>query len=197
MVALSVAIIAGGKSSRMGTDKALVNIANKPMLQHVIDRTAGLGQSETILITNQPDAHAQFGLPMFADILPEKGSLGGIYTALTYTQSLYTLVVACDMPFLNTELLRFMVSQVTAAFDIVVPRVEGYPQGMHAIYSKTCLAPIKTQLDADQLKIIRFYDRMQVLYLDEVDYAAYDPEGKSFANLNTPEELEQAQQQFQ
>jgi molybdenum cofactor guanylyltransferase len=190
---LSVAIIAGGKSSRMGTDKAFVKLADKPLIQHVIERTADLGQSETLLITNRPDDYAQLGLLMFTDIHPDKGSLGGIYTALSYAQNPYTLVVACDMPFVNTDLFRFMLTQVDESVDIVVPRVDNYPQGLHAIYGKACLKPIEKQLEANRLKIIRFYDHVRVRYLDEIDYAAYDPEGLSFSNLNTPEELDEAQ----
>ena len=85
-----------------------------------------------------------------------------------------------------------MIAQMDDDSDIVVPRVDGYPQGMHAIYKKTCLEPIREQLDDDRLKIIRFYDKMRVRYLDEADYAPFDPEGLSFTNLNTPEELAQA-----
>ena len=96
------------------------------------------------------------------------------------------------MPFIRTELLRFMIAQLEQETDIVVPRVDGYPQGMHAIYRKACLAPIRAQLDENRLKIIRFYDQMRVTYLDEADYAPYDPQARSFTNLNTPAELERA-----
>ncbi len=192
----TVAIIAGGQSRRMGRDKAFVDLDGKTLIQHVIDRSADLGQAETILITNKTDAYRHLGLPMYPDALPDKGSLGGIYTALLQAQSPAVLVLACDMPFISTELLRHMVAQINQTIDIVVPRVNGYPQGMHAIYMKTCIEPIAQQLAADRLKIIRFYDQMRVRYLDEPDYAECDPDGRSFANLNTPDELEQARIQF-
>lgn len=189
---LSVAIIAGGKSARMGRDKAFVKLAGKPLIQHVIERSRNLGQTETILIANQPERYRHLGLPVFSDVCPNKGSLGGIYTALTYAQSRHTLVIACDMPFIKTELLRFMIAQISDALDIVVPRVGGYPQGLHAIYSQSCRKPIQEQLAANRLKVIRFYDRMRVRYLDEADYEPYDADGRSFVNLNTPAELQQA-----
>ncbi len=189
---LSVAIIAGGKSVRMGRDKALVKLAGKPLIQHVIERSQNLGQTETILIANQPERYRHLGLPVFSDVCPNKGSLGGIYTALSYAQNPHTLVIACDMPFIKTELLRFMIAQINDAIDIVVPRVDGYPQGLHAIYSQSCRQPIQEQLAANRLKVIRFYDRMRVRYLDEADYAPYDVDGRSFVNLNTPAELQQA-----
>ena len=133
---------------------------------------------------------------MYSDILPDKGSLGGIYTALMRAQAPYVLVLACDMPFISGDLLRFMIAQINDETDIVVPRVDGYPQGMHAIYSKACLEPIRKQLEANRLKIIRFYDAMRVRYLDEADYGSLRPaDARSFTNLNTPGELEQARAQ--
>ena len=189
---LSVAIIAGGKSVRMGRDKAFVKLAGKPLIQHVIERSQNLGQTETILIANQPERYRHLDLPVFSDVCPNKGSLGGIYTALTHAQNPHTLVIACDMPFIKSELLRFMIAQICDAVDIVVPRVDGYPQGLHAIYSQSCRQPIQEQLAANRLKVIRFYDRMRVRYLDEVDYEPYDADGRSFVNLNTPAELQQA-----
>ena len=192
MKKLSVAIVAGGLSSRMGRDKAFVELAGKPLIQHVIERSRHLGQAETMLIANQPERYRHLGLTVFSDVLPNKGSLGGIYTALCHAKHPYMLVIACDMPFIKTELLRFMIAQITDGVDIVVPRVDGYPQGLHAIYSQACRQPIRKQLAANRLKIIRFYDRMRVRYLDEADCMPYDAHGRSFINLNTPEELRQA-----
>ncbi|MCY4062141.1 MAG: molybdenum cofactor guanylyltransferase [Chloroflexi bacterium] len=192
-MSFSLAIIAGGQSRRMGRDKAFVKLGGKALIEHVITRSADLGQAETILITNMPAQYAHLGLPMYRDLLPNKGSLGGIYTALLQARSPDVLVLACDMPFVSTDLLRYMVDQIRADNDIVVPRVDGYPQGLHAIYKTTCITPIAEQLAADRLKIIRFYEQMRVHYLDESDYAAFDPQGRSFANINTPEELAEAE----
>ena len=125
----TVAIIAGGKSSRMGRDKAFVDLGGKALIEHVIERSADLGQSETILITNKPATYEHLGLPMYRDALPDRGSLGGIYTALACAKNPAVLVLACDMPFIEKELLRFMIAQLDADTDIVVPRVQGYPQG--------------------------------------------------------------------
>ncbi len=194
MSGLTVAINAGGKSSRMGTDKAFVPVLGKPMIEHVLERVAGLGQRETILVTNKPELYAHLGLPMFADSLPDKGSLGGIYTALLHSKGDCILCVACDMPFLNTGLLRHMIALMTPETDVVVPRVDGYPEGLHALYSQRCTEPIRRKLDADRLKIIGFYDDVRVRYLDEADCQPFDPRGLSFRNINTPGELQDAQQ---
>ena len=188
----TTAIIAGGASSRMGRDKAFLQLGGKTLIERVIAASADLGQSETILIANKPDDYRHLGFATYPDILPGKGSLGGIYTALTRAANPAALVLACDMPFIKTALLRFMLAQLDDTTDIVVPRVDGYPQGMLAIYRKTCLPPIRAQLAANRLKIIRFYDQMRVRYLDEADYARCDAEGNSFTNLNTPAELERA-----
>ncbi len=177
----------------MGRDKAFVELAGKAMIEHVIEHSADLGQSETLLITNRPDDYQHLGLEMYADVHPDKGSLGGIYTALMKAGKADVLVLACDMPFIKPDLLRFMIFQMDEATDIVVPRVDGYPQGLHAIYKKTCLPPIAEQLKQNRLKIIRFYDRMRVRYLDEADYAAYDTDGLCFSNLNTPAEMAAAE----
>jgi molybdopterin-guanine dinucleotide biosynthesis protein A len=195
MTDLTVAIIAGGKSSRMGTDKSFVEILGKPLIEHILERINDLGQQETILITNRPDDYSYLAVPMYNDILPEKGSLGGIYTAIHQSKNAGTLVVACDMPFINVDLFRYMIGLFEIEdTDIVVPRVEGYPQGLHAMYSKNCLAPIRERLDADRLKVIGFYDDVRVRYVDEPEYEQFDPQGWSFYNVNTPDELREARE---
>ncbi|MBZ0281611.1 MAG: molybdenum cofactor guanylyltransferase [Anaerolineae bacterium] len=193
MADLTVAINSGGKSSRMGTDKSFVPLLGKPMIEHVLERVSELNQVETILVTNKPELYKYLKLPMFNDVFPEKGSLGGIYTAIYNSRSDFTLCVACDMPFLNPELLRYMISLVASDTDVIVPRVEGYPEGLHAIYSKGCLEPIRQKLETDKLKVIGFYDEVRVRYLDEAEYHPFDPKGLSFNNINTPDELQRAQ----
>lgn len=178
----------------MGTDKSFVPLLGKPMIEHILARVRDLGQDETILITNRPGDYAQLGLPMFTDVIPDKGALGGIYTAIHASQSDYTLVLACDMPFLNADLLRYMIALRSEPYDVFVPRVEDYPQGLHALYHKACLLPIRARLDADRLKVIGFYDQVRVRYLDPPEWSRFDPQGLSFHNINTPEELLAAQQ---
>jgi molybdopterin-guanine dinucleotide biosynthesis protein A len=193
----TVAIIAGGKSSRMGTDKSFVPLLGKPMIERVIERVAALGQAATILVTNKPELYAHLGLPMVGDVLPDKGSLGGIYTGIYHRQQPYTLAVACDMPFLNTAFLRYLLAlrgEPGGPYDVIVPRQDGYPEGLHAVYSAACLEPIRQRLEANQLKVIGFYDTVRVRYVDEPEYARFDPRGRSFRNINTPDELRAAEQ---
>jgi molybdopterin-guanine dinucleotide biosynthesis protein A len=197
MSPFTVAILAGGKSSRMGTDKSFVPLLGRPMIEHVMERVAVLGQDETILVVNRPDDYANLGLPMFSDVIPDKGSLGGIYTAIHSSRNDSTLVLACDMPLINPSLLRYMIalcSEDGGPYDVIVPRVEGHPQGLHAIYGRSCLDPIRECINADRLKVIGFYDRVRVRYLDQPEYARFDPQGLSFQNINTPDELRAAKQ---
>lgn len=193
MVNYTLAVMAGGKSSRMGMDKSFVDLLGTPVIEYLIRRVRDLGQAETILITNRPSDYAHLNLPMHSDVLPEKGSLGGIYTAIYFSQNPYILVIACDMPFVNPALLKHMIGLCERdTFDVIVPRVEGYPEGLHAIYGKACLEPIRQRLDADRLKVVGFYEAVRVRYLDEPEYQAFDTEGLAFFNVNTPEELEKA-----
>ncbi len=197
MKPFTVAINAGGQSRRMGRDKALVELHGRPMLEHVIERVSGLGQAQTLLVSNDHAGHARFGLPMVPDSLPDGGSpggsLGGIYTALLHSEYCHTLVVACDMPFLSPALLRTMLAQREGGFDVIVPRVAGYPQGLHAVYSQACVAPIRAQIEAGRLKVIGFYDQVCVRYLDEDEWRPLDPTGRALDNINTPEELAAAE----
>jgi molybdopterin-guanine dinucleotide biosynthesis protein A len=188
---ISTVIMAGGKSSRMGTDKSFVPLLGRPMIEHILDRVEGLGQ-ETLLITNTPDDYAYLGLPMYGDIYKDKGPLGGLHTALFHAAQPHMAVVACDMPWLNRALLAYMIGQRETA-DIVIPRWEKYPEPLHAVYSRTCLAPIEANLQAGRLKITAFFGRLRVNFLDRETIARFDPDGRSFGNVNTPEDLAAAQ----
>ena len=187
MTPLTIAIQAGGKSSRMGTDKSFVPFLGRPMIEIVLERVAGLGD-ETILITNKPEEYAHLGLPMFGDLYPETGPLGGIYTALHHAANPHVLIVACDMPWLNRPLLVYMVGLREAA-DVVVPRWDKFPEPLHAVYSKTCLEPMREKLEAGVLKITAFYGRVSLRFVEREEIARFDPEGRSFVNVNTPDDL--------
>lgn len=189
----TLAIIAGGKSSRMGTNKAFVEIGGQTLIERIIERTKDIGQQETILITNTPDEYKHLNLPMYADVVTDSGSLGGIYTAIYHSQTSHTIVIACDMPFISADVLRFMMSKAINT-DVVVPTVEGYPQGLHAIYSQKCLDPIRQKIEQKRLKVIGFYDDVRVTHLDENQLAEFNADGLAFMNVNTPEELDKARQ---
>ena len=194
-MSLTVALMAGGKSSRMGTDKSFVSLLGKPMIERIRDRVADLGQDETILIANRPAAdYAHLNLSVFSDVLPGKGALGGIYSAIYRSSSDHTLIVACDMPFVNSALLRYMIGLCDDSTDVVIPTVDNRLQGFHAIYSKACLDPVRARLDTDRLKVIGFHEDVHMRYLDPAEWQPLDPMGLSFFNVNTPEDLAIAHQ---
>ena len=187
---LTVAIMAGGQSSRMGTDKSFVLFEGRPMIEVVRETVAGLGD-ETLLITNKPDEYAHLNLPMVSDVHPGLGPLGGIYTAVHTASQPHTLVVACDMPWLNRSLLEHMIGLRETA-DIIVPRWEKYPEPLHAIYNKACLAPIETNLREKRLKITGFFGQVKVRFVERAEIEQFDRNGRSFANINSPQDLEEA-----
>src|SRR5574341_922701 len=130
---ISVAILAGGKSSRMGTDKSFVRVLGRPLIEDVLAQVSGIG-AETIIITNRGDDYRTLGLPLFADVLPDKGALGGIYTALHSSSQPHTLCVACDMPFVVRPLLDYLISLIPEAnADAIVPRLNGEAEPFRAI----------------------------------------------------------------
>ena len=188
--AASVAVLAGGQSLRMGQDKSFVTLAGRPLVEHTLERVARLGLPVHI-ITNLPERYAQYGLPMFADVIPAKGSLGGLYTALTYSSTAWTLCVACDMPFLNEALLEDLLARRDIC-DAVVPVVAARPQSLHAIYHQRCLGSIHDALVRDDLKIQRLFGRISVHFVAEAHLRAFDPDLRSFVNVNTPDELARA-----
>jgi molybdopterin-guanine dinucleotide biosynthesis protein A len=186
---VSIAILAGGQSTRMGRDKSFVELQGKPLIAHVIERVAELSLPITI-IANRPEAYQIFGLPVFTDVLPNHSSLGGLYSAIYHSQTEYILCVACDMPFLNPMLLDHMIS-ISTGYDAVVPIIGEHPQGLHAIYRKTCLAPMIQEVENNRLKIRDFYTLVNTHWIGETTLRQYDQQLKSFVNVNTPEALEE------
>ena len=188
---LTVAIQAGGKSSRMGTDKSFVLFQGRPLIEVVREAVEGLGD-ELIIVTNKPDDYAHLGLPMVGDLYPETGPLGGIYTALHHATHPHLLTVACDMPWLNRPLLDYMAGLRSTA-DVIVPRWDKFPEPLHAVYSQACLEPIREKLEAQMYKITAFYGRVSLRFIDRAEIERFDPDGRSFINVNTAQDLAEQQ----
>ena len=186
--------LAGGMSRRLGRNKAVEEIGGERLIERVINRLSEVS-SETVVVVAEESRAQALELPdrvrTAADIYPGHGSLGGIFTGLSAARGDYGIVVACDMPFLNTGLLQFMVD-LAPDFDVVVPRVDGRPEPLHAIYSKSCLEPIESRLKRQDLKIALFFEEVRVAYVDEDDIDLFDPERLSFFNVNTQEDLDKA-----
>lgn len=189
---VSVAILAGGQSSRMGSNKAFAEIGGRPTIERIIERVHPLG-SEVLLIANTPGEYLHLGLPIYTDLIPGKSTLGGVYTAISQASNEHTLIVSCDQPFLNQDLLRYLIS-LREGYDVVIPlNREKYPQSMHAVYGKRCLEPIRQRLEADRLKVIGFFPDVRVREVAGKEIDQFDPQRYSFINVNTPEDLAEAQ----
>ncbi len=186
---VSGVILAGGKSSRYGKTKAFVRISGIPLIERVISVMGSVCQ-ELIIITNTPHEYSHLGLHVYEDMIKDLGPLGGIFTGLNVISKDSGLFVACDMPFLNKGLLRYMV-ECKDDFDGVVPRISGNMEALHALYSKSCLPAIRGLIDSRQYQAIRFFSEVSIRYVDEDEIRRFDPELNSFVNINTPQQLQE------
>jgi molybdopterin-guanine dinucleotide biosynthesis protein A len=191
---LTIAIQAGGESRRMGQDKALMPFLGKPLIERLVTRLAPLAD-EVIVTTNQPEKFLFLGLPLFSDARSGRGALGGLFTALSHATQPLVAVIACDMPFASASLLDYQVNLLEQqAVDICIPMLqEGY-EPLHAVYRRaTCLPAVEWALDNDQWKVISWFPKVRVLTLSAEECHIYDPEGLAFSNVNTPQELSEAE----
>lgn len=187
-------VLAGGMSRRLGREKAVEPVGGKPLITRVIDRLAGVGDEVVVVVGDRRRA-AALSLPdwvhIAVDIFPGNGSLGGIFTGLTRARGHWGMVVACDMPFLNTALMRHMLS-LRSGHDAVVPVVRGRPEPTHALYSKACLPYMERRLRGGDLKISRSFEGLDIRYLLQKEVDLLDPGHQSFFNVNTQEDLDKA-----
>lgn len=187
-------VLAGGQSLRFGQDKAAKIIGNRTLLEWVLYRLSFLN-TEIIIVAASKQFCPRLGsypqLSIVTDIYPDKGVLGGIYTGLKISRFFYILVVACDMPFLNQDLLRYMIL-VSAGFDLVVPRLGDMIEPLHAIYSKNCLDPIESLLKRSSLSPRGLFNLVRTRYVEAEEINQFDPEHLSFLNINTEADLEKA-----
>jgi len=177
----------------MGRCKALETICGKSLLERVIERLKPVS-SQILIVTSQEQSAlpASCETEVVVDVYPGKGPLGGIYTGLLASESQYSIVVACDMPFLNVELLHYM-AEFSQGFDAVIPRKgKGKIEPLHAIYSRNCLTTIKTELEHNHLKIYQALGRLHVRYIERAECQRFDPQLLSFFNTNFPSDLKQA-----
>jgi molybdopterin-guanine dinucleotide biosynthesis protein A len=188
-------ILAGGKSTRIGASKPQLKIGKS----HLIDRVLGtLSQfTSSILIVAAED---QIGLAisttpsarMVNDICPGKGPLGGIYTGLMHAETSYSVVVGCDMPFLNSGLLKYLIAGASG-YAAAVPKIGWMIQPLHAIYSKSCVPSIEALIREDQLQIIKLFNLVNTRYITEKEIDQFDPDHLSFLNINTEGDLLKAE----
>jgi len=180
-------ILLGGNRSRYGSNKAFVEIEGV----RLVDRVARVMKSifhRIVLLTNTPEEYAYLQTPMVEDLIKGFGPMGGIYTGLMTLSDEVGFFVACDMPFLSESLIRHMVD-VRDDFDVVVPRMDWMLEPLHALYSKKCLPVIRETIRQDQHQILKCFAELRVRYVDEDELRLWDPELRSFFNINKPQDL--------
>ena len=180
-------ILAGGKNTRMGTNKAFITVYG----QRIIDRTADLFNAlfrQVILVTNAPLEYSLLDIEIAADLMQESSPLTGIYTGLFYSSSPYCFVAGCDMPLINRSVLEYMIS-LYPHHDVIIPLLEDGYHPLHAIYSKRSMKPMEDLLRAGKFKITDVFSRVRLCEVTAHEVRPLDPGLRSFFNINTPEDL--------
>lgn len=192
---VSVAILAGGQSKRMGRDKALLNVGGRLLLERVIERVKPL-TNDLFLSTGSPEKYARFGLRRVVDIYPGKAALGGIYSALKAARHPHVLVVGCDMPFLNLALLQYLAGLAPTAAAVIPVVDPPHPEALHAVYSKDAIPAIESLLQHNRLRIANLFAEISVRYVARAEMITFDPQFLSFINVNTPDDWAKIQKEF-
>jgi molybdenum cofactor guanylyltransferase len=179
-------ILVGGKSRRMGRDKAFLEVAGRPLFEIILELFQA-NFARVLLVGGRGERFAGYGHPVVPDIFPGS-SLGGLYTGLRHAETDHVFVASCDLPFPSAEVLRYLCS-LKEGFDAVVASTEYGYEPLFALYSKSCLAPIKALLDRGEFCAYAYYPQIRVRYVPPEELAPFDPDGRAFLNLNTPEEF--------
>jgi molybdopterin-guanine dinucleotide biosynthesis protein A len=191
---LTLVVQAGGESRRMGSDKGMLPFLGQPLIRRVIDRLAPIAD-EVLVTTNNPDAYRFLALPLYEDVMPGKGALGGLLTALTAASQPLVAVVACDMPFASAALLSHLAQLLqTGGGDVAIARSAEGLEPLHAVYRReTCLAAACSALERGEMKLISWFPEVQVEIVPQEELAKIDPSPHIFLNLNTPTDLIRAE----
>jgi len=185
-------ILAGGMNSRMGVNKAFMEIDGTRLIDKILALYRQIF-SEIIIVTNDPLSYTeQTDAIIVTDIYKGKGPLGGIYTGLFYAKNDYAFISACDMPSLNKDFILYMIEQA-GKHDIIVPELPAGFQALHAIYSRRCIPAIKKMIFSDKLKIAGFFKDMRLYKITEDKIKPFNKDGRLFININTPEDFKNIQ----
>jgi molybdopterin-guanine dinucleotide biosynthesis protein A len=185
---ISCAILAGGASARFERDKALLEVGKETLIQRIARHLAKV-TDDLLIVGNDLERFRGLDARMIPDSVSGVGALGGICTALESARHTYVFVAACDLPFLDMNLVRYMVL-LAPGYDVVMPYVRGEAEPLHAIYAKTCLAPMRGMIEAGERRIVPVLPQVRVRDVRDDEIQIFDPEFRSFFNLNTPKDLE-------
>lgn len=183
---MTAIILAGGKATRMGcADKAFLRLGREMLIKRQLRLIRKLFK-KIIIVTNSPQRYRNLnGVRIVTDLIPNRGPLGGIYSGLQASEDDYNFVLACDMPFINLDLISYMLKKIKG-FDIVIPRYNRKFEPLYAVYSRNCIKPIENGLSRKNLKITRFLQYVKVRIISKKEITQFDLNGISFVNINTP-----------
>jgi len=184
----SAAILAGGNSSRMGTNKALLEVGGRSMLHRTADLLRPL-VDDLFLVADDAVPYAGLGLPIIPDVHPGRGAIGGIHAALRHAAHPLVLCVACDMPHIGPGVIELLLSSARPGDDALVPRIGGWAEPLLAVYGRSASAGFERAILAGRLRVMNALDDLRVRFIDESELRVADAELRSFANVNTPGEL--------
>jgi molybdopterin-guanine dinucleotide biosynthesis protein A len=183
-------VLSGGENRRMGTDKAFMKVAGFPMIELVLKALQSVFH-EIIIVTNAPSRYGAYKVKVVTDAFDKRGPLTGICSGLMQSSDEYNFVAACDMPFLNPALISYMAG-LAEGHDAVVPSVGGLIEPLHAVYRKRLIPLMERQIQQDRRRIRELFGQVRMRFVTELEIDRFDPTRKSFKNLNTPRDYEEA-----
>jgi molybdopterin-guanine dinucleotide biosynthesis protein A len=200
-------VLAGGASRRIGRDKAFLELGGRPLIAHVVERLASVC-AEVLIVAGDTSLYADLGVPVVEDRFRGVGVLGGLHTGLEVAAHDVALAVGCDMPFLNPDLLRAFAAWAEG-FDVAVLRLEPppprsgggtrggqYVEPLHAAYRRACLSALEAAIHAGERRVVSFFPHVRVRYVSPAEVALFDPDLRSFRNVNTLQEWEAVQREW-
>ena len=189
---LSAIVLIGGASRRFGRDKAAEVVAGKSLLQHVVDAASQVAQEIVVVGARGgafPAVDSRLPLKEIEDVREGTGALGGLYSGLLAATHAEALALACDMPLASLPLLRYLRGLLTDEWDVVMPRWQGREEPLHAFYRRTCVPAIERLLDRGRRRFVDFLPEVRVRYVSQEEIERFDPEGRSFWNVNSKADL--------
>lgn len=183
-------IMAGGKSSRMGFDKQLIEIGDRYLIDIIIDDLKRYFE-EIIVVSNVKSIHGSRNITVIEDKIKNLGPLGGLHAGLESSRSIYSYVVACDMPYTNTEYIRYMMKILnqTDSVDALITRFGEWIEPFNCFYSRNIIKDIEEHISLGQRSVYSLMKKLNVTYINEKTARCFSPQWNMFKNLNTKDDL--------
>lgn len=178
-------ILAGGRSSRMGTNKSFILFQNKVMIEGIIEKLKNIFAVQPMIVTNEKALYQYLNLQLTADVYKGRGPMAGIHAGLMASATEWNFFCACDMPFLSEGLIMAMLDNIKAGFDAVVPYHDGKYEPLCALYNKSCLTVIDKELQQEALKLQCILPKLKLNLLKREEIIRFSPKLECFYNVNT------------